>query len=126
MSETRLPPLLLKGIDLFNRGDYYDCHEVLEQLWNEQQEPEKQLTQALIQVAVATYHIQRSNFEGARKLYERGLRRLRPFVPTHAGIDVAALIKQCEHLQALAHSSTIPGAGDLPRISVSNAGGGSE
>lgn len=67
---------LTQGVDLFNAQEYFDSHEVLEDLWREQSGPEQQVTQGIIQIAVGLYHQSRANFVGARKLLKRGLQRL--------------------------------------------------
>ncbi len=93
MSEA-LPPALKKGIEEFNRRDYFQCHETLEELWHRQGEPERQFTQGIIQIAVAYHHLLRGNQRGARKLFRRGLERLTQhlsFAP--AGVDVTSLIR---------------------------------
>jgi predicted metal-dependent hydrolase len=101
------------GVELFNREEYFECHEVWEHLWKQQDEgQQRQFTQGLIQVAVATYHLRRQNFTGALRLYERALGRLRPCSPSYCGIDVAALIAQVETVVKS------PVAEFSPRISV--------
>ena len=82
----------LEGVELFNRKEFFECHEILEEVWNAQEEPEKQLTQGLIQVAVGFYHALRGNKVGAIKLFTRGLPRIRPFAtPDSADPTVAAI-----------------------------------
>jgi len=70
------PRLLIKGIEEFNRQEYFACHETLETLWQREKEPERLLTQAIIQFAVGYYHWQRANFQGAQRLFERGLAKI--------------------------------------------------
>jgi uncharacterized protein len=96
--------LLEQGVALFNQAQFHACHEVLEELWNKQSEPEKQFTQGVLQIAVATHHYQRGNLNGAIKLYRRGLMRIRPFAPAFQGIDVDDLISQTERALAAAEN----------------------
>lgn len=93
---STLPPLFFKGIELFNQEQFYDCHEVLEVVWRDQVDPEKQLTQGIIQVAVALYHCRRDNYVGAEKLLLRGLERIRRSLAIASPIDVAALLSDVE------------------------------
>lgn len=88
MSQLSDNHLWLSGIELFNGGEFFECHEVLEDLWNEQLEPEKQLTQGILQIAVGYYHLGRDNRVGALKLFTRGLTRIEPFLPSYAGLDL--------------------------------------
>jgi predicted metal-dependent hydrolase len=75
----QLDPRFLKGIELFNEREFFECHEVLEELWNDQQEPEKQLTQGILQIAVAYYHYLRGNYSGTCKLFHRAWPRISGF-----------------------------------------------
>lgn len=74
--QQMFPELLIKGIEEFNRQEYFACHETLEALWQKEEEPERLLTQAIIQFAVGYYHWQQANFQGSRKLFERGLNKI--------------------------------------------------
>ena len=104
---ARLPDLLQKGIDLFNEGHYFECHEVLEELWRGQAGDDKQFTQGLIQAAVAVHHARKNNPKGARKLCDRALMRLRPFCPQRQQIDVAALVRDLEALRDSTDSALV-------------------
>lgn len=52
----------------FNQGDYFEAHELWEELWNEASGPHHAFLQCLIQVAVALHHGRNGNWKGARKL----------------------------------------------------------
>jgi uncharacterized protein len=90
-------PRFLKGVDLFNRREFFECHEVLEDLWKEQAEPERQLTQGIIQIAVAYHHCLRGNYAGAIKLFRRGIPRLQPFCTKVRTLQLADFIWQADH-----------------------------
>ncbi|TVQ10422.1 MAG: DUF309 domain-containing protein [Leptolyngbya sp. DLM2.Bin27] len=81
-----------KGIDLFNRGEYYACHDVLEAIWIEATMVEKPFYQGILQIAVGLYHLGNHNWQGASILLGEGVNRLRPFEPAYAGVDVAGLV----------------------------------
>jgi predicted metal-dependent hydrolase len=59
----------LAGIVLFNRGDFFEAHEVWESLWMDTFGPEKKFYQGLIQAAVGLLHFCNGNVAGAAKLY---------------------------------------------------------
>ena len=63
-------PRYLAGIVLFNRGDYFEAHEVWEAIWMDTAGPEKRYFQALIQAAVALCHFCNGNLRGATKLFK--------------------------------------------------------
>ena len=59
-------PRYLLGIVHFNRGDYFEAHEVWEDLWHDTAGPDRRFYQGLIQAAVAVYHAGNGNARGAR------------------------------------------------------------
>ncbi|OLP18065.1 hypothetical protein BST81_13640 [Leptolyngbya sp. 'hensonii'] len=90
--ESALPPEFWQGIDLFNQGDYYPCHDILEALWMEAGNPDKTFYQGILQIAVALYHLGNGNQRGAMILLGEGINRLKRYQPTYGGIDVAQLV----------------------------------
>jgi uncharacterized protein len=107
--------LFATGVQLFNDAEFYECHEVLEALWNRQLEPEKQFTQGVIQIAVGLYHASRGNLVGANKLLPRGLARVRPFAPEHRGLKLLPFIAHVQSVaELLSHSPDLKaGSGSL-------------
>ena len=99
------PPLVMKGIEEFNRGEFYEQHESLETAWRAEPRPVRRLYQAILQIGVACYHLERGNRTGALHLLERGLHKLRPFAPACLGIDVAHLIADAEWLHGQMQSA---------------------
>lgn len=94
-----------RGLELFNRGEYFEAHEALEAAWNQESPPIRELYRALLQAAVAYLHIQRGNYHGALKMFSRLHRWLDPLPEMCRGVDVARLrsdvLAAQAHLQAL-------------------------
>jgi len=88
------PALLRRGIEQFNRGEFFEQHETLEDLWREESRPIRTLYQGILQIGVAMYHVQRRNHHGAVYMLTRGSAYLRPFAPSCQGVDVADLLRQ--------------------------------
>jgi len=82
---------LAEAIALFNAGDFYGCHDVLEELWHEAAPVERLLYQGLLQVAVGLHHEQNGNWRGAALLLADGLHRLRAYDEETAGFNLEAL-----------------------------------
>ena len=91
-----LPDLALKGIEEFNRGEFYECHEYLEEAWMQEPRRVRFLYQGILQVGVGFYHLQNGNWRGATGLLRNGTQRLREFEPETLGIDVAGLVRESE------------------------------
>lgn len=78
---------LRKGILLFNAGEFFACHEVLEEAWVQERGPRKLFLQALIHIAVGLYHSQRGNPAGADGQLSKALRKLAFYLPAYEGVD---------------------------------------
>jgi predicted metal-dependent hydrolase len=94
------PTLLREGVRLFNGGEYFAAHEVLEQAWLAEQGPVRDLYKGLLQVGVGLHHARRGNRRGALRLLDRGIAALEPFAPAHLGLDVAALVADASRTRA--------------------------
>jgi predicted metal-dependent hydrolase len=86
----------------WNEQQYYEAHDVLEQLWLNTKSADAQYFKGLIQAAGAFVHLQK-HFEHpshakhsrrlppAVRLFRLAARNLTDFSPWHHGLDVAAL-----------------------------------
>jgi CheY-like chemotaxis protein len=86
-----LSPLALKGLEEFNRGEFFEAHELLELAWNADQSPARELYRAILQVGVAYLQIERGNYNGAVKMFLRLRQWIDPLPPLCRGVDVARL-----------------------------------
>ncbi len=91
-----VPELVLKGIEEFNRGEFFECHEYLEEAWMQEPQRVRFLYQGILQVGIGFYHQQNGNWRGATGLLRNGTARLKEFEPETLGIDVAKLVRECE------------------------------
>lgn len=46
-----------EAVALFNDREYYKCHDFLEALWNDAQEPTRTLIHGILQCAVGFHHL---------------------------------------------------------------------
>lgn len=120
ISDPELLGRFFHGIELFNRRDFYDCHEVLEDVWNEQEDPDKQLTQGLIQVAVAYHHALSGNYAGAKKLFPRGITRIKPFLPCFMNLNLTEFLEAVESDMESLTNCVDPVQLKIPRIEMSS------
>jgi predicted metal-dependent hydrolase len=86
-----LPPMAVKGIELFDDGHYWEAHEALEAAWRAETGPARYLYQGILQVGIVYLQIERNNFIGMAKMFERCKKWLRPWPDECRGIDVAQL-----------------------------------
>jgi predicted metal-dependent hydrolase len=98
--ERPLPDGIRKGIEQFNNGAFYRCHDSIEAVWVEEPGDVRLLYQGILQISVAFYHVQKGNWPGMIKMMERGKGKLMPFRPSCRGIDVAGLLLDVDRCQA--------------------------
>ena len=107
--------LFQRGVELFNAGEFYECHEVLEEIWMHSQQPDRWFLQALIHFAVGFYHHSRGNRNGATRQLGKGLKKIRGYLPDWGGVRTGEIAGQVrERLDAIESGGTIA---DYPRIS---------
>lgn len=87
---------LLQALGEFNRGDWFDCHETLEELWIGSDGEIRWFYQGILQIAVALHHWRNGNFGGAVSLLAGGAEYLRRVRPVCQRIEVATLIMESE------------------------------
>jgi formylglycine-generating enzyme required for sulfatase activity len=83
-----------EGIKLFNRCDFFDCHEVLEEVWTPTGQPERWFLQSLIHFAVGFYHHQRGNRIGATRQLDKGLKKIQRYLPEWGGVRTAEIERE--------------------------------
>ena len=98
------PILVREGIELFNRGEFFDCHEVLEEVWTPTQQPERWFLQSLIHFAVGFYHHQKGNPIGATRQLEKGLKKIQAYLPQWGGIATASIEGEARRCLAIIES----------------------
>ncbi|GAB4009541.1 MAG: hypothetical protein Fur0010_00390 [Bdellovibrio sp.] len=69
--------LMKKGLDLFNREMFWECHEELEHHWLELRgDPMRNVLWAVIQVATVNFHVRNENIEGAKGMLKKSLEKI--------------------------------------------------
>jgi hypothetical protein len=88
----------MEGISEFNRGAYFEAHELLETAWNTDTSPGRDLYRAILQVAVAYYQIERGNYPGAIKMFLRLRQWIDPLPDRCRGVNVAQLREDADQV----------------------------
>jgi len=96
-----MDPHLQQGIELFNRGEYFECHEVLEIAWTPERGPRRLFLQSLIHVAVGFYHHRGGNPVGAMRQLQKALRKMQAYLPRYEGVDTEALYRDAARVLEL-------------------------
>ncbi|MCB9007373.1 MAG: DUF309 domain-containing protein [Ardenticatenaceae bacterium] len=96
-----LAALAKEGILLFNQGEYYKCHDALEEAWRQDQSPARELYRGILQAGIAYFQIERGNYRGAVKMLLRLRQWLDPLPPVCRGVNVARLRENAALVQTM-------------------------
>jgi predicted metal-dependent hydrolase len=81
------------GIDLFNRGAFFEAHEAWEEIWRSTAPEPRTLFQGLVQVAAAMHQIRDLHRRaGPRNTLAKARGHLEQHVPVACGLDVEGLL----------------------------------
>lgn len=105
-SQSGLHPCYAGYFECFNRGDYYEAHDVLEHLWLECRDENHLYFKGLIQVAGAFVHLKKQHarpwhptdgrrLHPAARLLALGIKNIAPFGPIHMDLDIEAVCALC-------------------------------
>jgi predicted metal-dependent hydrolase len=109
-----------RGVDLFNRGLYWEAHEAWEEVWTiDRQGPDSGFYKGLIQVAAGCLHYRRRNRRGAVNKWRSGADYLRPYLPAHLGVDLVAVVDRIDEMRAALDADEAWPEWELPRLSQS-------
>jgi len=103
-------PCYVGYFECFNVGDYYEAHDVLEQLWLQCRDADRLFYQALIQLAGAFVHLKKQRerpwhpTDGLRlrpavRLFLLAEKNLTPYGPFHLALDIEPTLRLCRELR---------------------------
>ena len=93
------PAELIRGIEQFNAGAWFDCHETLEEIWVGETGVARDFYQGILQVAVALHHLREGNYQGAVLLFRNGAQLLGHVAPVCQGVQVTRLIQDTDQIR---------------------------
>jgi predicted metal-dependent hydrolase len=88
------PSEFYTGLELFNRGFYFECHDVWEEIWGDAKGKNKIFYQALIMSAVSLYHFGNENLEGALSCLQKAERAFSQLPEAFLGLNIACFVRE--------------------------------
>ena len=83
-----------EGINKFNECKFYECHDILEDVWFEIRGSSRRFYQGLIHLAVGFYHLtHRKNLNGTLSQLNKGINKLSDYSPEFQGVEIKGLLK---------------------------------
>lgn len=82
-----------EGVELYNRGDFWESHEAWEVVWRRYPDEWRLFLQGLIQMAAGYHQLRRQIYHGVVKHLENARRKIAAFPDGFLGISGAELIR---------------------------------
>jgi hypothetical protein len=96
-----LDPYYEGYFDCFNRGEYYEAHDILEQLWlKDRHGYNGAFYKGLIQLAGAFVHLQKERLRPSDALFKLAGTNLAQYAGTHERLSIPAVLALIEHWRA--------------------------
>lgn len=105
-----------RGLRHFNAREFFEAHEVWEEVWLVEAEPEKTFLQGIIQIAAAFHHYRRGNSDGAETLLAAGIVKIARFPASHRGLAIQELREEAKRWARTLGEMQSPGEERLPTI----------
>jgi uncharacterized protein len=105
-----------RGILHFNAQEFFEAHEVWEEIWLVEAEPEKTFLQGIIQIAAAFHHYGLENSDGAESLLAAGIVKLSRFPADHRGLEIGDLRSAAKRWARSIGESRKPSRAEIPRL----------
>lgn len=89
-------PDFLAGIELFNKGYYWEAHENWQELWRDQSGRGKSFTEAFVQLAEGYSFVKKGKTDSAIYLFGKALKKFQEFKKVRCKISIPELINSTE------------------------------
>ena len=83
--------LFFAGLLAYEEKDFFEAHEMWEELWSEYYLDDKTFIQGLIQLAVSFVHLGNGNLKGAKSLLKKSTDKFSSYSGLHRGINIDKL-----------------------------------
>ena len=105
-----------RGLAHFNARQFFEAHEVWEEIWLTEDEPERTFLQGLIQIAAAFHHYRHGNSEGAESLLAAGIVKITRFPHDYHGLAVEELRVATKWWARRLGENAMPSGEEIPVI----------
>lgn len=95
----RYPVQYYQYIQKFNAHEFYECHDLLEEIWME--DKANKFLQGMLQLAVGIYHFEYGNIKGARWMFANARKYLLTYGPVMWDLNVDRVINYIDSCLAV-------------------------
>jgi uncharacterized protein len=93
-----LPEKVIRGLELYNQGAFYQAHEYFEDAWRETPDKSREFFRALLHMSGGFFRLTQDRPTAAKKFFNHALRWLGEFSSPYLGFDIHALSIELESL----------------------------
>src|SRR5207249_4563102 len=119
---TDTATLAKNAIEMFNREEFFECHDALEEIWLEDFGSDRLFYQGLIQVAVGFHHVTAGKLGAGRTMMSKALEKLAAYPEHHGSIQMEKLRRDVrewkESLDRAIHDQTGCPLRPFPKIQL--------
>ena len=90
--------LFHKGLELFNSSEWFEAHEIWEDIWHMASGDKKRFYQGLIQYAVTIEHIRRGNPRGVRCVYQTAQTKFVGLDDVYMGFNIPKQLAELDRI----------------------------
>ena len=98
LKPTEEKRIYFEGLRLFNRGEFFEAHEVWEEIWSQVPDPRRErFYQGIIQAAVTLELLRRGKAVGVRKVFVSCKTLLETLPSPFMGLDIGGFLERLRH-----------------------------
>ena len=103
----------------FNRQQFYEAHDILESLWlGERQGPDNEFYKALIQLAGAFVHLQKTRVKPGLALFKLSKSYLEKYPAAHHSLNLTTVLRMIDDWVARLEANPAQNSFDLTHVSL--------
>ena len=95
----KMSELFQRGLDEYDKGEYFEAHEAWEDLWSDYNFPDRKFVQGLIQLSVSFVHLGNGNLTGAKNLLKKCQQKFEDYNGMHRDINLSDLKSSIEAVE---------------------------
>ena len=95
----KMSELFQRGLNEYDKGDYFEAHEAWEDLWSDYNFPDRKFVQGLIQLSVSFVHLGNGNLTGAKNLLKKCQQKFDDYNGIHREINLSDLKSSIEAVE---------------------------
>jgi predicted metal-dependent hydrolase len=89
----------IQAIDKFNQKDFFECHEILEDIWFDTRDDSRDFYRGMLHIAVGLYHLtKKSNPKGTIIQLNKAIVKLSHYKDNYNDVNLKKLKKEIKNI----------------------------